>query len=57
MNVLRGSPYFRDMLDAEHTGQPREGHSDDQPIVLQGITAKELESFLDVIFARYEPRL
>lgn len=53
VNILRASEYFRDMLDAEHTGNPNEGMTDDNPILLLGITAAEMQSFLDVLFPTF----
>ncbi|KAG8928401.1 hypothetical protein FRC00_001761 [Tulasnella sp. 408] len=46
---LKQSQYFRDMLDDMHTGKESEGKSDDHPIVLGGISAFEIASFLDVL--------
>lgn len=50
VNALRVSEHFRDMLDAEHTGSLGEGATDDNPIVLKGIAASEMQSFLDILF-------
>lgn len=38
------------MLDAEHTGAVNEGTTDENPIVLEGIAADEMRSFLDILF-------
>ncbi|KAG8959707.1 hypothetical protein FRC00_001321 [Tulasnella sp. 408] len=46
---LKQSQYFRDMIDDMHTGNESEGKSDDHPIVLGGISAFEMASFLDVL--------
>lgn len=53
VDVLRASEYFRDMLDSKHVGESGEGQSDEHPIVLEGITAREFKNFLDVLCARY----
>lgn len=50
VNDLRLSEYFRDMLDSSHVGNEAEGKSDDQPIVLNGITGQEMWHFLEVFF-------
>lgn len=52
VNVLRTSDHFRDMLDSSHVGDRSEGQTDDKPIILTGIAAKEMNHFLDVIFPR-----
>ncbi|KAG8959708.1 hypothetical protein FRC00_001322 [Tulasnella sp. 408] len=54
---LKESPYFRDMIDEAHTGLESEGKSNEHPIVLSGISAFEMTSFLDVLEASGDPQL
>ncbi|KAG9031483.1 hypothetical protein FS837_002973, partial [Tulasnella sp. UAMH 9824] len=49
---LEQSKHFQDMLGSEHLGDSVEGKSDEHPIVLEGITSFEMESFVDVLDAR-----
>ncbi|KAG9043076.1 hypothetical protein FS837_010060 [Tulasnella sp. UAMH 9824] len=51
--LLRESQYFSDMMDESHIGSEGEGKSDENPICLGGITAFEMESFLDAHDARF----
>jgi len=41
------------MLEDKNIGEKDEGQSDDKPIVLNNITAFELESLLEVVNVRY----
>ncbi|KAG8946676.1 hypothetical protein FRC00_009463 [Tulasnella sp. 408] len=57
---LRESQYFSDMMDGSHIGSEGEGKSDENPICLGGVTAFEMESFLDALDARFwsgDPKL
>lgn len=42
------------MLGSEHLGGDAEGRSDEHPIALGSITTFEMESFVDVLDARYD---
>ncbi|KIO22955.1 hypothetical protein M407DRAFT_27524 [Tulasnella calospora MUT 4182] len=53
---LKQSKFFRDMLDSEHLDDPDsfKGRSDEHPIALDSIKCFEMESFADVLDARYD---
>ncbi|KAG8921088.1 hypothetical protein FRC00_009154 [Tulasnella sp. 408] len=50
-NALRLSSHFRSMLDSTHLGEPGEG-TEEHPIILQTVTATEMDSFLTLLSAR-----
>ncbi|KAG8912965.1 hypothetical protein FRC01_004812 [Tulasnella sp. 417] len=50
---LKESNYFQDMLGSEHLGGSVEGKSDEHAIELGTITSFEMESFVDVLDARF----
>ncbi|KAG8944111.1 hypothetical protein FRC04_002149 [Tulasnella sp. 424] len=50
-NALRLSSHFRGMLDSADIGEPGEG-TEEYPIILNGVTASEMESFLTLLSAR-----
>ncbi|KAG8949670.1 hypothetical protein FRC04_008416 [Tulasnella sp. 424] len=50
---LKQSQYFRGMIDGAHTGLEAEGNSDEKPILLRGISASEMASFLNATDASF----
>ncbi|KAG9019878.1 hypothetical protein FRB90_000008 [Tulasnella sp. 427] len=56
--LLMHSEFFTDLLNSKYLGEPKEGHTQDHPIELEGISELEMTSFVEVLEVRdWEPKL